>query len=382
MGIPDRAGTGVGPGPASRDRGASSEAERRARMPALRPATAPIGLALALAALASAGCELTEVTVAEPEDLVVVEGLVQLGPGQLGLPAVGVSVFLHRTIRGDEGLSDPVPGAEVTLVRPAAGAAVELVEAETIARCVTSTPLEGRGTCYTVVDLEPLYDLEGGERLELRIALADGGVIRGAATLPGDFRPLVGPPLCSLAPDASLELRWSRSEGAWAYLSQAAIFGLPGALAARGIEFAEDPLELTGFSISAADTTIVFPAEFGVFERADLDREVAVALQKGLPPPTRARIAVVAVDRNYVNWQRGGNFNPSGTVRVPSVQGDGTGSFGAALVEVLDVEVGIGTRPACGPVSSEEHSPRHDASSGTAPEDVDGSSAPHSTGAT
>lgn len=40
---------------------------------------------------------------------------------------------------------------------------------------------------------------------------------------------------------------------------------------------------------------------------------------------------MAAGDRNYVNWVRGGNFNPSGQVRVPSIVGDGTGVF-ASLV--------------------------------------------------
>lgn len=38
---------------------------------------------------------------------------------------------------------------------------------------------------------------------------------------------------------------------------------------------------------------------------------------------------IAAGDRNYVNWLRGGRFNPSGMIRVPSVHGDGTGVFGS-----------------------------------------------------
>ncbi|HAW90536.1 MAG TPA: hypothetical protein DCX61_07725, partial [Gemmatimonadetes bacterium] len=44
-----------------------------------------------------------------------------------------------------------------------------------------------------------------------------------------------------------------------------------------------------------------------------------------------------AVEGNFVNWQRGGNFNPSGQVRVPSLRGDGTGVFGAAVNRGFDV---------------------------------------------
>jgi hypothetical protein len=41
-------------------------------------------------------------------------------------------------------------------------------------------------------------------------------------------------------------------------------------------------------------------------------------------------VAITAVERNFVNWVRGGSFNPSGTVRVSSIVGDGSGVFGAA----------------------------------------------------
>jgi hypothetical protein len=107
----------------------------------------------------------------------------------------------------------------------------------------------------------------------------------------------------------------------------------------------EDPLSLLGLALSAEDTTVVFPSEFGIFERADLDREVALLLQEGLPAGTRAVVTVAAVDRNYVNWARGGNFNPSGQVRVPSVEGDGTGFFGSAFVDGFDAIVSEGPPP-------------------------------------
>jgi hypothetical protein len=55
-----------------------------------------------------------------------------------------------------------------------------------------------------------------------------------------------------------------------------------------------------------------------------------------MPAGTAARVTVSAVDRNYVNWVRGGNFNPSGTVRIPSVEGDGTGFFGTSVTRWVD----------------------------------------------
>ena len=122
----------------------------------------------------------------------------------------------------------------------------------------------------------------------------------------------------------------------------------------KGITLSEDPLLLLGLSISQTDTTIVFPSEFGIFDRADIERDALLELQKGLPLNTDAAVVVAAVDRNYVNWVRGGNFNPSGQVRVPSVHGDGIGFFGSLVRRVFNVEVGEPTAetPLCVPRES------------------------------
>ncbi len=114
------------------------------------------------------------------------------------------------------------------------------------------------------------------------------------------------------------------------------------ALEPEGIEVEEDPLDLVGLSISASDTTIVFPTEFGVFERFDLDRDLALLLQQGLPRGISVGIVVGAVDRNFVNWVRGGDFNPSGQVRIPSLQGDGTGVLGSVVRRTIRMETGTG----------------------------------------
>jgi hypothetical protein len=114
-------------------------------------------------------------------------------------------------------------------------------------------------------------------------------------------------------------------------------------------------LYLLGLASSASDTTIVFPSEFGLLERFSVDRELLVALQGGLPRGTRAQVSIAAVERNYTNWARGGTFNPSGQVRIPSLRGDGTGFFGATVLRTLTVVVpprgqpGGGFQfPACG----------------------------------
>ncbi len=289
-------------------------------------------------------CELEEVVIVEPRDVVVAEAYLQLSvPDDPSPPLDRLTVFLHRTL-GPGGESRPVEGARVQVSRRRDGRTVELAPMG-LARCVASTPVEGTGTCYwappEAVGFEP------GDTLELRVDLADGGRLESLSVVPGAFEVLGGSlrlpdgagRTCALPGGGPLPLSWSRSEGAWAYVTETVIRGLTEALAPRGIEVEpeNDPLYLLGLAVSAEDTTIVFPGEFGLFDRFELDRDVAVALQEGLPPPARAEVTVTAVDRNYVNWVRGGNFNPSGQVRVPSVRGAGTGVFGTAVVRGFGV---------------------------------------------
>ena len=134
-----------------------------------------------------------------------------------------------------------------------------------------------------------------------------------------------------------MDVAWTPSSGAWAYFAEALANGLDDALQDEGIEVEEDPFYLTGISVSAADTTIRYPAEFGVFDRASIDTDLAVRLQRGIPDGVITNMAITAVDRNYTNWVRGGNFNPSGQVRIPSVRGEGTGFFGSAVVRAFNI---------------------------------------------
>lgn len=293
----------------------------------------PLALrATCLATLAGllAGCELEDITLVQAEDVVIAEVYVQLDGGGGG--DTTIRAFLHRTL-GLEG-SRPVPGAAVTITRQS-GATLELAEAGQ-ALCIESLPIEDDGTCYWASP-EP-GRVDPGETLRLDVVLPDGGVLTSATTVPGSFEP-VGIPSggpCRIAPDTTVELRWSRSGGAWAYVNETLLRGIGPPLAAEGIE-AEDPLYLLGLSVSAADTTIVFPSEFGLFNRFELEQDLALRLQRGLPDGVVADVTVTATDRNYVNWVRGGNFNPSGQVRLPSVRGDGTGVFAAVVVQRLQI---------------------------------------------
>tara|TARA_B100001179_G_scaffold48327_1_gene32383 strand:+ start:165 stop:797 length:633 start_codon:yes stop_codon:yes gene_type:complete len=193
-----------------------------------------------------------------------------------------------------------------------------------------------------VASQEVADKFQPGEQLELTIELSDGRTLRSATTIPGEFT-LTGiedGSRCLLPVDTPLTVQWSRSNDTWAYISETLIVGLENSLSGAVASVNEaDSLWLLGLSLSASDTTIVFPTEFGIFQRFDLDAEIAAQLQKGLTPGTQASVTVTAANRNYANWARGGNFNPSGRVSIPSVTGDGTGVFGASVTRTFEMVV-------------------------------------------
>ncbi|HSW28758.1 MAG TPA: hypothetical protein VLH75_04595 [Longimicrobiales bacterium] len=293
-------------------------------------------LAASAAILVAAGCSLEEITLVEAEDVVVAEVYVQVGGGSGGTNRV--TAWLHRTLAAGSPSSAPVPGAEV-LVTSARGLTLELAETDKEI-CAYVRPREGTGTCYATT-AEFAGEIFPGDFLELEIALPGGGLIRGSSRVPEGFLMLTpsAHATCRLEPLTPLELRWTASGGAWAYVGEALIRGLKEALAPQGIKVLDDPLYLQGLAVSAEDTTIVLPGEFGLFDRFDLDQGLAVALQRGLPAGTEAQVVITAGDRNYVNWLRGGNFNPSGVVKIPSLRGDGTGVFATSVSRRFQVVV-------------------------------------------
>jgi len=291
----------------------------------------PKALAALVMCAAVLACDIQETTLAEVEDIVVVEGFAMVGVSNPAIPAPSrLWVLLSRTV----GLTDDlgVPDASVRVVRTD-GTVFVLREVGTDL-CVSDARIERPGTCYDAG--AAAASLMPGDTLSLHVRLPDGREMDAEVLIPGAFALADAGSTCVLTPDTQTELRWSQSEGAAAYLNETRIDGLDGALEPEGID-APSQLFLIGLSVSAADTTIVFPAEFGVFDRFDLDRDLSVRLQRGLPPFTRALVGISAVDANWVNWVRGGNFNPSGQVRVPSVRGDGTGVFGASVTRRLEV---------------------------------------------
>ena len=310
------------------------------------------GILLFSTCCAMAACELQEVTLTELDDLVVAEVLVQVrDDADVEREAPTAFALLHRTSGSESG----VPGARIVVRTPRGP--VELIEAP-VSNCMRVGPPEYGRTCYLAPRELRGYFLPG-DALTVEIALPDGGRLQGAAHVPTAFRlhnphRQPAPHACLLAPVTTLDVRWSRSEGAWAYVAETALENFRDGFAARGIEVEVDDLYLLGLAISASDTTIVFPTQFGLIERLTTDRELMLALREGLPEGATASISVTAVDRNYTNWARGGTFNPSGQVRIPSLRGDGTGVFGATVVRTLEVIVPPNPQsnpsqlPACG----------------------------------
>jgi hypothetical protein len=275
----------------------------------------PIGVLILLA-----GCEIGQVTLPEPVSSVVAEVYLQVDDG---IPSA--RALLHRTFGSDE---VPLDGAiiEIRGPNPPAGRFAQ----SDLDECIDGElPEDLEPACYTLSG-PGRFLIRPGATLDVRIMLPDGGRLDGAVTLPSDFRirrPGSSPGACEMHPNSIVNVTWTQSEGAWAYLPEAEIVGLREAFALQGVTVESEPVTLLGLSISQADTTIAFPSEFGVFNRFSGDREVLVALQQGLPPAEDlwGRVFVSAQERNATNWNRGGIFNPSGQVRVPSLFGDGTG---------------------------------------------------------
>ena len=300
---------------------------------------ARLAIVAALGGLLTA-CTLQEVTVALPQDVVVAEVILRAG-------ATTQLAWLHRT-RGSVNDSTVVPGAVVE-VRADDGSVLPFFAIPDTACFIprNDVPVGSHGSCYS--SRVNAMQIQPGRTYRLAVTLPDGRRLSGVTTVPGDFR-LLRPTasICSVPEFTTLEVRWTASANAWVYANESSMRGLQAALRPFNLRVNDEPLRLLGLSISGADTTIVFPAQFGIFDRFDDDLTAALAfLQKGMPRGVITDVGIAAADRNYVNWERGGNFNPSGLVRVPSVQGDGTGVFGSLVPKTFQVRVAEANRPPC-----------------------------------
>lgn len=307
--------------------------------------------AIAALVLALPACTIADVTVAPGDDRLVVEGV-------LRTDARTQFILLHRAVQS--GVAEGEPGAEVVVTR---GDGVRVTFQESSLACYaidpaylnSDTPVEIRGTCYASPNAAGRW-VNPGATYDLSVRTTRGEEARGRTTVPGNFT-ITGVPVsrfndqaavpCTLAPATPLPLTWTQSDGAWGYIAPLRIAGLRSVL--PDSFNAADPLELIGVSVSSADTSLVLPGEFGVFDRFSFNQNLLRLLQTGLPMGTTARVVVAAADRNYINGVRGGAFNPSGPVRVSSVVGDGVGVFGSLvpLHASLFVSPPFEGRPSC-----------------------------------
>lgn len=296
---------------------------------------------MVLACAALAACELQEITTATPDPFVVAEVVLRAG-------ADSQYAYLQRGLAGG-GVA--VPGARIRVI------AEESADTFTFAptdpwRCISPPPNDQDllGSCYAAPSNRT--PIRAGRTYQLSIELADGGRLTGRTRVPAQVS-FVTPAAaaCTLEPDTTLELRWRSAADAWAYDVELELRDIFPILVQRGVvpDTPNVPLRLDGLAITSADTTLVLPSELGLFDRFSGDQHpVLVALQRGLPEGVSGDLAVAAVDRNYVNWARGGAFNPSGFVRVPSVRGAGTGVFGSLTFDRFTFQVRRGGEgPAC-----------------------------------
>jgi hypothetical protein len=276
-------------------------------------------------------CRLTEVSLPSGEDVLVVEAVLRAGSRRQ-------NVLLHRAVEGRVVRGEP--GARVVVSGD--GLLMEFSETDLL-DCIVGDPedwqledLDLQASCYT-------FRMEGeavrpGASFELLVETNAGEVARGRTTIPGEFAlvdPAVDPvppsftTTCSL-PDSVVDFVWTRSAGAWSYLSSLRITNWGDELREQGVEV-PNVIELTGVSVSDSDTTLVFPTNLGLFQRTEYDQRLLLALQAGVPSDADATFAILAIDRNYTNAIRGGRFNPSGNVRASSVVGDAVGVFGSVF---------------------------------------------------
>jgi hypothetical protein len=298
-------------------------------VPGLRSRAAVAVAALLLAS----GCTIAEVATTEPAELLVVEAILR--------PDVAVQrVMLHSTLTGGSAASVAEEGATVR-VRTPAGREMVFTQSPTSEPCLSEAPFV-QVACYLSAGQDGFWVRPGAEYL-LTVTTRDGRRAFGRTRVPGAFE-LVRPNVsrsraCRLPPSTPLPLEWRRSDGAWSYIADLELRGLREALAGRVPGAIPESLNLTALSISEADTTMLLPRDFGLFQRTQIDQPLLLALRDGLPAGVTAHLVLVAADRNYVNGVRGGAFNPSGQVRIPSVAGDATGVFGSLVAETLLIEV-------------------------------------------
>lgn len=254
------------------------------------------------AALAAAGCQLSEVTVPSPKIGVVVHAV-------LNPDAPEQVILLEETQVGRIDINDGIRYNPLEPIRTAGGLPVNdadvrlLADGDTAGVRATETVVSGRKTGRYVVPQAALAVLPG-RRYRLRVRTADGKVVTGVTTVPSanPGQPAVAAQGVTLA-RSSDTLRL-----AWGAVPDAAIYGIR-------LETPNGPWFL--FS----DST-----------RFALSGTLRNFFAEGLPyvflPGFTQPLAVIAADRNFYDYNRSGNDPFGGTGLISSVEG-GIGLFGS-----------------------------------------------------
>ena len=288
---------------------------------------------LLCASLALTACELQEVTLADPDPFVVVEAFLVAGDPD---PVAGV----HASAGASE-LLETLAGLQLTWedeVTPFVR--ISPFDGNCLALGVDPVDPEAFPGGFGCYEAQPIDPIGPGRLYRLDLLLEDGSRLRGATRVPEQVEfssDAGGAGACYLPPATQVELSWAPVAGAAAYVLDLQAFGVRDALARDGI-VAEipEPLIIRGLAIGDADTTIVLPGEFGIFDRFNLDAALLIALQQGMPEGVSFNVTVAAVDQNFVNWVRGGDFNPSGLIRSPSLFGEaGTGVIASMTLDIM-----------------------------------------------
>ena len=135
-------------------------------------------LAPVVTALVLTGCELEEINVVEVQEVVIAEIYVNLAED----PADNIaSALLHRTVGLPDREFQDLTDAVVTMRR--SDGYTFALNGEPTEDCIESTPEIDPGACFTATTA--VASIQPGDLLEVRVDLPGGGVIEGAARLPG-----------------------------------------------------------------------------------------------------------------------------------------------------------------------------------------------------
>ena len=287
------------------------------------------GLCL-LTGLTAGACELTEVTITELEPNVVVEAYANIRPAGGGT----IIALLHGSV-GIPGIDPDGPEAVVRVLAES-GAEVTLAEAadeECIIGDAPPDPADPRRCYATTVD--PSF-VQPSDRLVLQVDVVGGGRIEGGTRVPAAFELIQpnGDGVCTVATGA-LDFIWTQSEGTWYYVTSIELSGIAPDLLSLGVRDPADSAIVSAIAVSQSDTVVTYPDDFFLDVYSDdlgYTSELNSLIGEGMQPHWVASAYITGIDRNYTNWVRGGGFHPSGTIRIPSLRGAGTGVFGSSVV--------------------------------------------------